>query len=69
MEAPSVFKECDLVCFACKASEALEFVTPPAPNQQLSPLIVINRARKFSHGQWGSHFFRMTEVTGNRLHG
>eukprot|EP00069_Balaena_mysticetus_P011561 bmy_01351T0 len=47
MEAPSVFKECDLVCFACKASEALEFVTPAAPNQQLSPLIVINRARKF----------------------
>lgn len=68
MEAPSVFKECDLVCFACKASEALEFVTPPAPNQQLSPLIVINRARKFSHGQWGSHLLRMTEVTGNRLH-
>lgn len=70
MQATSIFREYDLACFCCLVSEALEFMTLlPLLPPTIKPLKMITWVQKFSHAQYGSHFFRINEMTETSMHG
>lgn len=70
MQITSAFKACDLAYFPWQVSEALEFATTSlSQNIQQLRLLIAVRGQNFSHGQCGSHLFRMNEMTETSLHG